>query len=157
MYSFFVRTFKIYCLNQPQFCNTLLSTTGVVTTLYTRCSDLIHLTTESCTIFPISPYFPHPAPNNHFLPSVSISLTFFLRRHIQVIPHSICLSLPCLIHLMPLGSSVLLKVTGFPSFFKAEWFYIPYIHSFFSWSTIHWWTLRLFLCSSYYEQHFSEH
>ena len=56
---------KFYSFSKFQLLSTVLST--VITTLYIRSSDSVHLVTTSLYLLPSSPRFPHlPAPGNHF-------------------------------------------------------------------------------------------
>ena len=72
-FLFVVRTFKIYSFSNFQVCNTVLL--AIVTTLYLRSPEGIHLITGSWCFWPTSPHFSHlsPALGNHRLLSVSVS------------------------------------------------------------------------------------
>ena len=56
IFIFLVRIFKVYSFSEFQLYNMVLST--IVTRLYIRSSDLIHLTAESLYPFTNFPYFP---------------------------------------------------------------------------------------------------
>ena len=62
-----------------------------------RSSDLIHLIAKILYPLPTSPYFPNSRKPLFY--SVSVSLNFFFRFHMQVIPCGICFSLLGLFHL----------------------------------------------------------
>ena len=85
---FFLKTFMFCSLSKCQWYNVI---NYIVTMLYSRSLDLIHLVAES--LYPFTNlYFSYhpPQPENHFLFSVSMSLTFFF-----LIPYII----PCGIYL----------------------------------------------------------
>ena len=76
LWGWVMRTFKFYSFRNIQLYNTVFST--IVTVLYMRSSDLIHLIAEVCSLLPT--YFPYPlAPWQPLFSSVSMHLTFFFK------------------------------------------------------------------------------
>lgn len=58
-----LRRLKTYSLSNLWWHNTVLT---ILTRLCIRAPEFIHLITDSCSFWPVSPHFPHsPAPGNH--------------------------------------------------------------------------------------------
>lgn len=122
-----VRTFDISFRNNFQVCNTRLT---VVTTPYIRSPELTPFVTESWyPLTNVASFSPPPCPWQPPFCSVSLSLACF-RFHIQVRSCSIYLFF-CLtsLHVAKYlqGSTVLLWMAGFPSFFMAKYCSMAFI------------------------------
>ena len=67
-----VRPLKTYSLSKLQVCNTRMWT--LVTRVYIRSPDLIHLQLKVCTLWPLSPHFPLPTSSPQQPPFYSLVL-----------------------------------------------------------------------------------
>ena len=109
-----VGTTEVYSFGKSQVCNTLLLTR--LTMLYIKFPELIHLITESLCPLTYMSFPPHPAPDNHSSTYCFCECDLF--RFHTYIPHSMCLAPSRLFHwaLYSQGLSILLRITGIPSF-----------------------------------------
>ena len=103
---------------QSRGCKELDATKWLNNNKYIRSSDHIHLVVESLYPFTKFCLFPHTRSlATTFLLSVSMSLTFFSRFRIQMVPRGTCLSLSGLFHSVMYWRSVHIVATSRISFF----------------------------------------